>query len=77
MEHESKLVTTVVENLKSFTKREIEQARRARELLARMRFPTVEQAMSVVNSVSNFDVTARDFQIADAIWGKEMSSLND
>ena len=60
MEHESKLVTTVVENLEAFTKR-------ARELLARMGFPTVEQAMSVVNSVSNFDVTARDFQIADAI----------
>lgn len=76
MEHDSKLVTTVVENLKVFTKREIEQARRTRDLLARIGFPTVEQAMSVVNSVSNnFDVTARDFQIADAIWGKNIASL--
>ena len=65
VEHDKALVTTVVENLSAFTKREIEQSRRARELLARMGFPTVEQAMSIVNSGSNFDITARDFQIAD------------
>ena len=75
MEHGSALVTTVVENLKAFTKREIEQGRRARELLARMGFPTVEEAMSIVNSGSNFDVTARDFQIADAMLGKDIASL--
>ena len=75
VEHDKALVTTVTENLKAFTKREIEQARRARELLARMGFPTVEQAMSIVNSGSNFDITARDFQIADAIWGKDIASI--
>ena len=75
VEHGKALVTTVVEDLKSFTKREIEQARRARELLARMGFPTVEQAMSIVNSGSNFDITARDFQVADAIWGKDIASV--
>lgn len=61
--------------MKTFTKREIGQARRARELLARMGFPTVEQAMSIVNAGSNFDITARDFQIADAIWGKDIDSM--
>ena len=69
VEHDKALVTTVVENLKAFTKREIEQARRARELLARMGFPTVEQAMSIANSGSNFDI------IADAIWGKDIASI--
>ena len=44
-------------------------------MLARMGFPTVEQAMSIINCGSNFDVTARDFQIADAIWGKDIASL--
>ena len=68
-------MTTVVDNLKAFTKRKIEQARRARELLARMCFPAVEQAMSIINSGSNFDVTARDSQIADAIWGRNIASL--
>ena len=75
VDHDRALVTTVTKNLKSFTKREVEQARRAREMLARMGFPTVEQAMSIINCGSNFDVTARDFQIADAIWGKDIASL--
>ena len=69
------LVTTVVENTAAFSKREVERARRARELLARMGFPTIEQAMSIVNAGSNFEVTARDFQVADAIWGKDIASL--
>ena len=30
-----------------------------------MGFSTVEQAMSIVNSGSNFDITARDFQVKD------------
>ena len=64
---ESALVATVESNAKAFTKREIEQARKARELLARMGFPTVTQTMAIVNSRSNFEVTSRDFQIADAI----------
>jgi hypothetical protein len=60
-------VATVEENLSCFTKREIEQARKARELLVRMGFPSVQQAIRTVNSGSNFDVTARDFELADAI----------
>ena len=75
IQQELALVTTVTETLKAFTKREIEGARRARVLLARMGFPTVEQAMAIVNSGSNFDVSSRDFQIADAIWGKDIASL--
>ena len=63
-------VATVEENLKAFTKREIERARKARELMARMGFPTVEQAMSVVNSGSNFDVSSRDFQIGRRFGGE-------
>ena len=72
---ESAMVATVKENLEAFTSREIERARKARELLARMGFPTVPQAISIMNSGNNFEVSARDFDIADAIWGKDIASL--
>lgn len=72
---EAVMVTTVKQNSMAFTKREIERARVAREMLARMGFPTVEQAISIINSGSNFEITTRDFQIADAIWGKDIASL--
>ena len=72
---ESAMVATVERNAEAFTKREIEQARKERELLARMGFPAVGQSIAILNSGSNFDVTARDFQIADAIWGADIASL--
>jgi hypothetical protein len=72
---ESALVQTVEENMKVFTKREIMQAKKARELLVRMGFPSVPQAIRTANSGSNFDVTPRDFEIADRIVGKDFASL--
>ena len=72
---ETALVQTVEENLKMFTKREVMQARKAREMLARMGFPSVGQAIRTSNSGSNFEITARDFEVADAIWGKDVASM--
>jgi hypothetical protein len=72
---EAAFVQTVEDNMKLFTKREIAQARKARESLARMGFPSVGQAIRTANSESNFDVTARDFEIEDAIWGKDIASI--
>jgi hypothetical protein len=72
---ESAMVATVEQNLRAFTKREIERARSARELMARMGFPSVGMAMSIVNSGSNFDISSRDFQVAEAIWGRDMASV--
>ena len=69
------MVQTVEENLGRFTKREVKQAKLARELLARMGFPSVTEAISMMNSGTNFDVTARDFQVAESIWGKDRASL--
>ena len=73
--HDGAYVTTVQQNLQRFTKREIDQARKAREMLARMGFPSVVDAMNMVSTGSNFEVSGRDFQIADAIWGKDVPSL--
>ena len=65
VEAETAMVTTVNQNLKAFTKREIDRARSARELMGRMGFPTAGTAMSIVNSGSNFDILARDFEIVE------------
>jgi hypothetical protein len=72
---EHAFIQTVSENLGKFSRREVEQARAARDMLARLGFPSVSDAIDMVNSGSNFSVSARDFQIADAIWGKDIPSL--
>lgn len=72
---ETAIVTTVEQNLRAFTEREIERARAARELMVRMGFPSAAMAMSIVNSGSNFDISSRDFRVAEAIWGRHMASL--
>ena len=74
-ERDSVMISTAQQNEEAFTRREVEQARKAREMLARMGFPSVADAMNMVSTGSNFDVSARDFQIADTIWGKDAASL--
>ena len=72
---ESALVSTVSENMSKFTKREIESAGKAKELLARMGYPSVDSAMSILRSGNNFSVSENDFRIAHQIWGKDVASL--
>jgi hypothetical protein len=50
------------------------QARKAKEMLARMGFRSVAQAIRTAGSGSNCEVTARDFETADAIRGKDIAS---
>jgi hypothetical protein len=69
------MVDTVTENLKCYTKREIESATRARKLLAFMGYPSVEMAISMLRDGSGFDVSEYDFEVADAIWGKDIASI--
>jgi hypothetical protein len=72
---ERAMVQTVSENLRRYTKREIESAERAREMLGRMGFPSTADAISMISSGSNFDLTARDFQRAESIWGRDLASM--
>ena len=58
-----------------YTKREIEGARKARNLLAKMGFPSVSQAIEIATRGVNFTVTGTDFQIANDIWGPDIASL--
>ena len=69
------LVETVTENMHSYNKREVLGAMKARDLICKMGYPTVSDAIATIQSGSNFDVTSLDFQIADAIWGPDIGSL--
>ena len=69
------LVETEQDNMSKYTKREVEGAQRAREMLAKMGFPPVSHAIDIVTRGVNFTVTGTDFRIADDIWGKDIASM--
>ena len=73
-QNEHVLVSTVSENMRQFTKREVESARKARELLARMGYPSVDNAIAMLRTGNNFDVSEYDFKVAHTIWGKCMAT---
>ena len=58
---EKVLVNTVSNNMSRFTKREIASAAKARELLARMRYPPVEMAIAMIRGGNNFEVSENYF----------------
>ena len=69
------LVETEQDNMLKYTKREVEGARRARDMLAKMGFPPVSHAIDIVTRGVNFTVTGTDFRIADDIWGPDIASM--
>ena len=69
------LVQTAEENSRAFSKREVESAKRAADLLSRMGYPPIKKAIEIVENGSNFNVTGHDFRVAEAIWGKDIASL--
>lgn len=44
-------------------------------MLGRMGFPSVKDAIDMVTTGTNFEVTGKDFQVADSIWGKDIASI--
>ena len=69
------LVETVAENMKVYTKREISGATKARDMLGKMGYPPISEAISIIGNGKNFDITAHDFAVADAIWGTDIATL--
>ena len=65
-ENDRVLVETVAENMKVYTKREISGATIARDMLGKMGYPPISEAISIIGSGKNFDITAHDFAVADA-----------
>ena len=72
---ETALVQTVDEQMRHFTKRDIEGAARARLMKSRMGYPSTVNAIQMVTTGSNFGLSARDFHVADVIWGPDIQSL--
>ena len=73
--HEVALVSTVAENMSRYTKREIASAAKARELLARMGYPSIENAVAMLRNGNNFEVVEQDFKIAQNIWGGCLATM--
>jgi hypothetical protein len=74
-QHQLALVQTVEDNMQRYTRREVGGTTRARDMLCKMGYPSVQQAIAMVESGVTFDIAAHDFRIAEAIWGPEIASL--
>jgi hypothetical protein len=74
-QHQLALVQTVEDNMQRYTRREVGGTTRARDMLCKMGYPLVQQAIAMVESGVTFAITAHNFRIAEAIWGPEIASL--
>jgi hypothetical protein len=73
----SHLISTVKENCAGYTQRQFERAKRGWELYHYVGTPTIEnfEALLKMNTIKNCPVTTEDVNIAEKIFGKDMSSL--
>ncbi len=73
----SNLISTVAENRAGYTQRQYERAKEARRLYHIVGTPTVENFKSLLrmNVIKNCPVTTEDVNIAEKIFGKDISSL--
>ena len=70
------LVTTIAENMRHYTKREVQQAQHARELMSRLGHASSQATIALLNAgVQNCHVTPADVKNADAIFGMSIPSL--
>ena len=72
---EEAMISTGAENIKQYINREIAAAKAARKLLARMFFPSVGDEKHLVTTGSGFEVSARNFDRANAIYGNDIASI--
>ena len=68
---------TVDENKKFYTKRQFEQAKRARELLYSLGYPSINDMKAIIrmNAIKNNPVTTEDVDIAEKIFGPDVATL--
>ena len=71
------LLETVDENKKFYTKRQFERAKRARELLYTLGYPTINDMKAIIrmNTIKNNPVTTEDVDIAQKIFGPDIATL--
>ncbi len=73
----SNMITTVNKNRKGYTLRQFERAKEARKLYHIIGTPTMENFKSLLrmNIIKNCPVTVDDINIAEKIFGPDVSSL--
>jgi hypothetical protein len=71
------LVTTVADMESQFTQRELNEANKAREVQKRLGYASVPDILKMMRSgaIMNLPVSQRDYENAEAIWGKDLGSL--
>ena len=71
------MVTTVADNMKKYAKREIADAKVARNLCHGVGCPTIENFKHIIKQkiIKNNPVTTRDVDIAADIWGTDVGYI--
>ncbi len=71
------VLTSVADNKKNFTQREIHGADKAKEFMMRLGVPSPETVIDLIQngSLSHLDVTAQDVRNAVSIYGPDVASL--
>jgi len=70
-------VTTVTSNMLKYTKAEVKDAEKARELIRRLGYPSVAAAIKMISTgtIINCPVTVKDIIRAQDIWGDDIGQL--
>jgi hypothetical protein len=73
----SVLVSTVAENEAKYTKREVEAAKTARDLIGRLGVPSIKELADMISrgSIANCPVTRADLSRALDIYGPDLAAL--
>jgi hypothetical protein len=77
VDNQAQFLETVNENKKFYTKRQFEQAKRARELLYSLGYPSINDMKAIIwmNAIKNNPVTTEDVDIAKKIFGPDIATL--
>jgi hypothetical protein len=70
-------VTTVSDNESLFTKRQVEDAKKARKLMQELGYPSSKDLIELVETggILNCPITAHDIRRAERIYGPDIASL--
>ena len=75
--HEFSMVNTVSDNMCNYSKRQIDDANRARRLMTMMTYPTTSDMLEMIdqNMIHNLPVTSIDIKIAEDLYGTSILQM--
>ena len=74
---EHALIETVTSNLQNYSKRDVANAQKARDLMKKLGYPSVQSMVKLIKAggILNCPVTIHDLYRAHSIWGPDLASL--